>query len=878
MSNHENDDDTPSPESIYEYLTNGSGGWQSSCPSIDGVRSAIGWLESASAPVFDAAERKPASTAHFGRFQIERELGQGGFGWVFLAIDRTLNRPVALKIPRPRFQGSDGLKRAWLNEAEAAARLDHPQIVPVHEAGEIDNLVYIASAYCSGPTLAEWLRLQGGTVGPVCAAQLVARLADAVAHAHQRGILHRDIKPSNVLSQQVEATDGDSEEFIPRLTDFGLARSLAKGSDGADRADPIGTPRYMAPEQAAGNEREVGVGTDVYALGSVLYEILVGEPPFVDSDFRVTLRRIQEEDVTPARLLERRVPLDLQAICLKCLAKTPVDRYASAAELRDDLARFVKGIPVRARPLGYLESSIRWCRRRPALAGLSAAVISAVMLGAGGILWQTTEVRRHAEVAQQQGHSATQQAINAWNQRLAAYQSLMDMSWYLSMSATSENDESLGHLLARQFLQPHYHHSIENGAGSVDLVVRAAAQALRGVRASLAGDDELAHESLETSLKLWCDILRRYPDDNLSRQSLAVTLFTYRRCLDRQVAAGRSVDTVADGRRTIDEILASDVANPWLRGTYAGFLYELGCRYLIAGQRPEAISTFQASLAECESLLSANGDAPHQLTTVGQINLFLGDIAWRNHKHDDAAGFFQASVTSLQRASELAPQDNWVRLHLANAYRQFGLLGLKDRSHIATEYLERAAENLEMLMASPDHHASVPGSLAGTLADLAPIFERSGDVDRAMAAYARCTEVWCEADQQRPLDANSLRTLAFACASHAELAVKKHQPDIARNQYVKASELFARLDAIRKLPATGYAAWAECFVFAGDEASSAGNSIDAEKNYRFAIDRIDRITKTLQRHPENKALLQRRKPIEDRLAKLADLQGMAVDP
>jgi serine/threonine protein kinase len=225
----------------------------------------------------------PAAGARMslGRFEVIRELGQGGFGVVYLARDPVLGREVALKVPRAEMLVSPEARRRFLREGRAAAGLDHPHIVPVFESGEIGPFAYIVSACCEGPTLSAWLRERTQPVAARVAARLVADLADAVQHAHDRGILHRDLKPSNILLQ----SGGDStDSFVPisRITDFGLARIVEEAGVGEETrsGSPLGSPPYMAPEQAAGKRRDVGPAADVYSLGATLYEILSGRPPF----------------------------------------------------------------------------------------------------------------------------------------------------------------------------------------------------------------------------------------------------------------------------------------------------------------------------------------------------------------------------------------------------------------------------------------------------------------------------------------------------------------------------------------------------------------------------------------------------------------------
>jgi serine/threonine-protein kinase len=295
-------------------------------------------------------------------YEVEAVLGRGGVGVVYRARHLRLNRPVALKmLLAGPYARPEELER-FLREAEAVAGLRHANVVQLYDVGDADGRPYFTMELVEGGSLAH--KLADAPLPARRAAALVTAVAEAVQAAHQSGIVHRDLEPGNVLL----TPDG-----TPKVTDFGLARRLEGGSGLTLSGAPLGTPSYMAPEQARGDQAAIGPATDVYALGAILYECLTGRPPFRAETATATLQQVLADDpVRPARL-NRSVPRDLETICLKCLAKAPRRRYPTAQALADDLRRFERGEPIAARPAGWLERAARWVRRRPAAAVLLAA-------------------------------------------------------------------------------------------------------------------------------------------------------------------------------------------------------------------------------------------------------------------------------------------------------------------------------------------------------------------------------------------------------------------------------------------------------------------------------------------------------------------------
>jgi WD40 repeat protein len=369
--------------------------------------------------IVDPAEARPKPAAGLPAvpgYELLKELGRGGMAVVYWAWQGSLCRTVALKMILAGARAGPQELTRFHTEAEAVARLQHPHIVQVHEVGLADGCPYLALEYVNGGTLAQQLT---GTPLPVQqAARFVEILARAVHYAHERGVVHRDLTPANVLLQKEESGRREEESvrsdsssllplssFIPKITDFGLAKLLiGAGPTLTHSGTVLGTPSYMAPEQAAGQVKAIGPATDVYALGAILYELLTGRPPFHAETPLETLQQVAAMEPVPPRRLQWKLPRDPETICLKCLRKEPGRRYASALALADDLRRFQAGEPIVARPVGPVERAVKWARRRPAVTALLALVILVTAAGFGLVTWQWQE----AKAAQKQAEQARQ--------------------------------------------------------------------------------------------------------------------------------------------------------------------------------------------------------------------------------------------------------------------------------------------------------------------------------------------------------------------------------------------------------------------------------------------------------------------------------------
>ncbi|MBL9129106.1 MAG: serine/threonine protein kinase, partial [Verrucomicrobiales bacterium] len=393
----------------------------------------------ASESSFDDHEPLPR---RLGDYELIEVIGRGGMGVVYRARQSSLERDVALKLlPGGEFARPDFLKR-FRREALAAARLRHPNIVAIHDGGEHDGVAFYSMELVAGRTLAEILA--DGPLSARRAAEYLREIARAVGHAHEAGILHRDLKPANVLIDR--ATER------PRVTDFGLAKSVrddapsetdakhpgSRGSAGLSAPDDprltitgqaLGSPSYMPPEQALGPRAEVGPSGDVYSLGAILYHMVTGRPPFEGVGIHDVLLQVRDNDPIPPRRLNARVPADLETICLKCLAKEPSRRYASAEALAADLDRFLEGRPILARPVGAVRRLGLWCRRRPVVAALSAGVLLLLLIvavGASIAVLHVAAARRAEHAERLKTETANAELLRA-NRRLGETIQLLEL-------------------------------------------------------------------------------------------------------------------------------------------------------------------------------------------------------------------------------------------------------------------------------------------------------------------------------------------------------------------------------------------------------------------------------------------------------------------
>jgi tetratricopeptide (TPR) repeat protein len=620
---------------------------------------------------------EPQLRLHAG-YEILEEIGAGGMGVVFKARQAGLGRLVALKRihagghPRPEV-----LSR-FRREAEAVARLDHPNIVRIYEVGEQDGQPYLALEYVAGGTLGK--RLAGNPLAPTAAAALVETLARAIDHAHRQGIVHRDLKPANILLSDAET---------PKITDFGLAKLLDQKAVQTQTGEIVGTPGYMAPEQATGSAHVLGPAADIYALGTILYEALTGRPPFQGATVLDTLELVRTQEPVPPSRLQPKLPRDLNTVCLKCLQKAPEQRYSNASALADDLRRFREGAPILARPVPLWERAWKGARRRPALAGLMALSGLAVVASIVGLWLHTTrldEQVRRAEQERQRADTNYQQARQAINQMVAR----LNKFHAPGVPQVEALRRELRTDVLRFFEEIAKAEADPDPATRFDLARAYLQMAAPQLKPSTA-EDYLHHARR---------LLEQLSADSPTNHEYQVELS---KCFDRlglaTSAQGRledAIDLQKRGLAIYQELCRREPANAAAQRDLATIQINLGCRYYDAGRLVEAEPHWHEAMNLQEKLVQQHPeDAAHQyLLAVNYSNVAL--LYAHAGRFSEADALYRKSEPLLERLVRDHPEERDWGWALAQTLRCWGaLLNDARRGEESRPLLTRAVQFME---------------------------------------------------------------------------------------------------------------------------------------------------------------------------------------
>ena len=665
-------------------------------------------------------------------YELIDVLGHGGMGVVYRAREIRLNRICALKMIRSgRLAGARDLGR-FLVEAESMARLRHPNVVQVNSFGEWEGLPYLDLEYVDGGSLAD--ALDGTPRPPREAAALIETLARAIHEAHRLGIIHRDLKPGNIML----TADG-----IPKITDFGLAKALNIGSDLTATEEVLGTPSYIAPEQAGGQAKQAGPAADVYALGAILYELITGRPPFKGTTVQETLEQVRTaEPVAPSRL-QPKLPRDLETICLTCLRKEPSRRYESAAALARDIESFRNGESILARPINRSEQLWRWCRRNPAVASLAAALASSVIASTIGTSFAAYRFRqgyhRERELSVKAREASRRAEANLAYARRIVDEMYVEFSTGLSTAIEMESYERA--LLEKSLA---FYESVALPQSRDPRVrIEAAEAALRVayIRSQL-GDTTHSLKAHENALAMLEPLVAGYPEVPEYRRALAeglghrgnVRLATGRRDdaredLQRSLALTEDLVRAHPAVATFRQELARSLANS------AGFSSSLGRHAEAESLIARAVRIMQRLVDEAPT----NADFRFRL---GRFTDSWGSISEKAGRLKDGLNAHEQAVKLLEVLSAEYPRNRNYRYSYASSLSNLGASQRRAGDSSAAEAaLQQAGAAFERLVSEHPGLRSFRTDLATTSWSLARLFENTGRASRAETPYRRAVSL-----------------------------------------------------------------------------------------------------------------------------------------
>ncbi len=610
-------------------------------------------VEESPATIPDAATEIATASPHLGRFgdyELLEEIARGGMGVVYKAHQVSLDRLVAVKMLLFSPLASPEHVQRFRTEATAAGSLHHPNIVSIHEVGILQNQHYLVMDFVNGPPLSRLVTDQ--PLAPQRAAGYVKTIAEAIHYAHERGVLHRDLKPSNVL---IDANDQ------LKVTDFGLAKRLDRETELTLSGQVLGSPGYMAPEQAAAQRGLVGKRSDVYSLGAILYHLITGRAPFMAATVAETLQQVQNAEPVSPTILNPHIPHDLKTICLKCLEKDPARRYQSACELAQDLGRWLRKEPIEARPISQTEKAWRWCRRRPLVASLTASTVLAILLGFAGVLWQwrRANVNAHAEAQQRQRAEASFQNAREVIDRM-----------FIQVADELEGlprTEQIRRKLLEDALQYYQGFLKEKGEDPSVKEGAAVAYARLGTIYARLGRFGESLAPLRQGIALLEDLGTRHPLTVPDRVELAWAHAT--------LASARfwfypdNDEILAHSRRRLalwEELRREFPTVPNYLRMVAFSETGLGNALRDANRPEEAIEHFRRALQLCEDDYAQPSDAAEHQKLTAHVHHWWGAMLEHTGHRDEAEREYRVAMARREQLQAAQPNDAWLKYELAH--------------------------------------------------------------------------------------------------------------------------------------------------------------------------------------------------------------------
>jgi serine/threonine-protein kinase len=754
----------------------------------------------------------------FGDCAVLEEIGRGGMGVVYRARQTKLDRLVALKLFRAQPHSARADLERFRHEAEVVAQLDHPLVVPVYEVGEQQGWIWFTMKLVEGGGLDT--QLPHFRTDPRAAARLLLAVARAVHHTHQRGILHRDLKPSNILLDR---------EGQPHVSDFGLARRVGSEVGLTLSGAVVGTPAYMSPEQAIGRRGTVTTAADVYGLGAVLYALLTGKPPFQGNSVLETLEQVKERDPVPPRTLNPGTPRDLETICLKCLRKTPAQRYESAAGLADDLERWLGGEPIRARPVGPVETLWRWCRRQPVQAALAAALLGAVVLGVALIFrqWQRAEENyRTAESRRQEAEDRKAEALESLR---------------------------MAHEVVRDF--------------TIRVVVNG--------RLEEHGLEPLRLESLRKAQQYYRKFLERPELAPAVLPELAETSAALAEVLRRTGSLEDSLSAYQDALHLYEALVRRSPESAPLRLEQAKLHNHVGGIQGILGRPDDALASFEHAGSLLKDALRSHpgeGGLENELACAIHNRAMVFSAANRNK---EALAAFAEAQAILDRLVRAEPDNQVFVRFLANTLNNSAnVLVRQRRLSEALPRLQEAARLRERLVARFPDNLVYRGALGESLSNVADCLLGSGNFDEGVQTIQKATALLADLTQASPHIKEYRFQSALSQAILGRAYLTHGDPQKAIDPYEQARRIL--LDLAREQPNVhDYPARLEHVLLdLGDAQYRLNRAKAAQRTYEEARDLQTRFAET---GPEPPDLTSRRAATLHSLALTLAVQNQLED-